>query len=424
MFTLTHIRQTFNHRIMKNASKITFVFSLLVGVVFILSYCRQDDTILGQEKTTAGNELLSLKVATAPSIDGTIDRIWEDAAKLTVETQVPNPGNYLFAGYIGTTYNVSLRSLYDNDNIYFLVEWNDPTESLVDRPWYFNPTTKAWAREANSPVFNANGVKTRDAFNEDKFGMLWNISTYDFTTKTCYASCHLNVSSIDPVTGKTLPATGGNHFTTNANERIDMWHYHLMKDQQFGQLSDEYQDWNAGAINGNGRHTDTQLATTDGPVTNTQTLTITGKTTTMAVPKWVVPDAANRLFILTSETTSGVAKQVTAVDSNGVLTYNGGTIDPNIGTDYQQIGSGDGPKVIASTLISPMTGNRADITAKSIHNGSGWVMEIKRALKTGDTDNQDVDFSSLNDQPFGIATFGQANIAHALKPNLLLKFKK
>ena len=389
----------------------------------MLSYCRQDDQIIGTDSIST-NELVSQKVTTAPSIDGTIDAVWDQATKLDVQTEVPNPGNYLFASYIGTQYEVSMRSLYDNENIYFLIEWNDPTQSVVDRPWYFNPTTKLWAREANQPVFNTFGLKSREAFNEDKFAMLWNISTQDFATKTCYASCHMNVPSIDPLTGKSLPAKGGNHWTNNEDERIDMWHYHLMKDQPYGQLSDEYQDWNLGAINGNGRKRDTQVATTDGVVTNTQNLTITGKTTTMAVPKWVVPDAVGRNFILLEETTSGIAKLVTAVDSNGVLTYNGGQINPNIGTDYQQIGSGDGPKVIASALISPMTGNRADITAKSIHNGKGWVIEIKRALKTGDTENQDVDFSSLEDQPFGIGTFGQADIAHALKPNLLLKFNK
>ena len=397
----------------------------MVGVIFVLSYCRQDDQILGLDTTAPGNELVSVKVTSAPGIDGTIDAIWDQATKLTVETKVPNPGNYLFAGYVGNTATVSLRSLYDNENIYFLVEWDDPTASVVDRPWYFNPTTKAWAREDNKPVFNTTtGVMTREAFNEDKLGFLWNISTYDFPAKTCYASCHLNVASIDPATGKTLPATGGNHWTNNVNERIDMWHYHLMKDQPYDQLSDEYQDWNNGAINGNGRKRDSQVAATDGVVTNSQTLTITGKTTTMAVPKWVVPNATDRNFILVSETTSGIAKLVTAVDSNGVLTYDGGTIDPNIGTDYQQIGAGHGPKRIASSLISPMTGNRADITAKSIHTGSGWVIEIKRALKTGDKENQDVDFSSLEDQPFGIATFERADIAHALKPNLLLKFQK
>jgi hypothetical protein len=408
---------------MKNVSKTALVFSLFLGTVLVLSYCRQDDQIIGTDSIST-NELVSQKVTTAPSIDGTIDAVWDQATKLDVQTEVPNPGNYLFASYIGTQYEVSMRSLYDNENIYFLIEWNDPTQSVVDRPWYFNPTTKLWAREANQPVFNTFGLKSREAFNEDKFAMLWNISTQDFATKTCYASCHMNVPSIDPLTGKSLPAKGGNHWTNNEDERIDMWHYHLMKDQPYGQLSDEYQDWNLGAINGNGRKRDTQVATTDGVVTNTQNLTITGKTTTMAVPKWVVPDAVGRNFILLEETTSGIAKLVTAVDSNGVLTYNGGQINPNIGTDYQQIGSGDGPKVIASALISPMTGNRADITAKSIHNGKGWVIEIKRALKTGDTENQDVDFSSLEDQPFGIGTFGQADIAHALKPNLLLKFNK
>ncbi len=400
------------------------MFSLLAGVIVILSYCRQDDTILGLDVAATGNELVSLQITTAPTIDGTIDGIWEQAAKLTVETKVPNPGNYLFASYVGNTDKVSLRSLYDSDNIYFLVEWDDPTETVIDRPWYFNPTTKAWAREDNKPVFNSYGFKTREAFNEDKFGILWNISTYDFPTKSCYASCHMNVASIDPATGKTLPATGGNHWTNNVNERIDMWHYHLMKDQPYAQLSDEYQDWNNGAINGNGRKRDTQVAATDGVVTNTQTLTITGKTTTMAVPKWVVPDANNRNFILVSETLDGTAKLVTAVDSTGVLTYNGGRIDPKVGTDYQQVGTGVGAKAIASSLISPMTGNRADITAKSIHTSSGWVMEIKRALKTSDTENQDVDFSTLEDTYFGIATFDRADIAHALKPNLVLKFKK
>ncbi len=411
---------------MNNLRKITVVFSLLVGLVFVLSYCRQDDTVIFPDTNAPGNELLSLKVATAPTIDGTIDAVWDQAAKLNVETVVPNPGNYLFASYIGNKFDVSLRSLYVDTNIYFLVEWADPSESLIDRPWYYNPTTKLWAREDNKPVFDVNGFKTRDAFNEDKFAFLWNISTYDFASKTCYSSCHLNVPSIDPVTGKQLPATGGNHWTNNVNERIDMWHYHLMKDQPYSQLSDEYQDWNLGAINGNGRKRDSQLASTDGVVTNTQNLhvLINGKDTIVAVPKWVVPDAANRNYILIEETLSGVAKLVTAVDENGVLSYNGGTIDPTVGTDYQRIGAGVGPKRIASSLISPMTGNRADLTAKSIHNGTGWVIEIRRALKSSDKENQDVDFSTLEDQPFGIGAFEHADIAHALKPGLLLKFQK
>ena len=398
------------------------MFFLVSAAILLLSYCRRDDQILGS--TGDESELTAIRASTAPSIDGTIDASWDAAPKLTVKPQVPNPGNGLFAGYVGKSYNVTLRSMYDDQNIYFLIEWDDPTANFVDRPWYFNPSTHLWARESNSPVFDANGVQVRDAFNEDKLGMLWNISTYDFPSKTCYASCHLNTASIDPATGKTIPASGGNHFTNNVNERIDQWHLHLMKDQVFGQLSDEYQDWNAGMINGNGRHTDTQLSSTDGTTTNTQNLKITGTSTTVAVPKWVIPGASNINYILLSDTQNGTAKLVTAVDSLGVLTYEGGTIDPNVGTDYQQIGKGDGPKVIPSSLIAPMTGDRADITAKATHNGSGWTLEIKRLLKTPSVLNQDVDFSSLDDQPFGIAIFNQANNQHAIKPNLLLKFRK
>ena len=117
-----------------------------MGVIFVLSYCRQDDQILGLDTTAPGNELVSVKVTSAPGIDGTIDAIWDQATKLTVETKVPNPGIDLFAGYIGNTGNASLRSLYDNENVYFVVEWVDETASVVDRHWYFDATTKAWAR--------------------------------------------------------------------------------------------------------------------------------------------------------------------------------------------------------------------------------------------------------------------------------------
>jgi hypothetical protein len=52
-----------------------------------------------------------------------------------------------------------------------------------------------------------------------------------------------------------------------------------------------------------------------------------------------------------------------------------------------------------------------------------WTMEIKRKLNTGDA-MYDVDFSSLADQYFGFAVFENAQIAHSIKPNLVLKFQK
>jgi hypothetical protein len=50
-------------------------------------------------------------------------------------------------------------------------------------------------------------------------------------------------------------------------------------------------------------------------------------------------------------------------------------------------------------------------------------MEFKRKLKTDDA-AYDVDFSSLEDQYFGFAIFENAQIAHSIKANLILKFQK
>jgi hypothetical protein len=366
-------------------------------------------------------ELFSLKTSTTPEIDGKIDGIWSKSPKLKVQTVVPNPGNYLWAGYIGKNSDVTLRSVYDSENIYFLVEWTAPEQSVLDRPWYYNPTTKLWAREGALPLFDENGFKTRDAFIEDKLAFLWNInnSTYEFEKQTCYASCHMNT----PTTiGGT--ATGGNHWTSQVNERIDMWHYHLVKDAPYDQLSDEYQDWAGGLINSNGRKRDNQTKATDGTTTNTHNLVITGTTTSVAVPRWIVPNAVNQQYILAKDTLSGgIARLVTAVSATGVLTYNGGTIDPNIGTNYQRDGATVGMKCISSVMVSPFTGNRADIMAKATYTGTGYIAEIKRKLKTEDAVNQDVDFSDLKDKVFGVAVFNRADIAHAIKPNLVLKFK-
>jgi Ethylbenzene dehydrogenase len=405
------------------AKKYIWVMSTIILFIGYMISCTHDVAERGIDPITESTTLLlSLKTTVAPSIDGKIDAFWNNAPKLKVQTTVPNPGNYLWASYIGKTSDMTLRSVYDDQYIYFLAEWTAPVQSVLDRPWYFNPTTKLWAREAALPVFDDNGFKVREAFNEDKMAFLWNInnSTIGFDNQSCYTSCHMN--SPTTVGGA---ATGGNHWTNQINERIDMWHYHLMKDAPFSQLSDEYQDWAGGLNNGNGRKRDNQFKATDGTTTNTQNLTITGTTTSVAVPRWIVPDAMNQQYILASDTLAGgTARLVTAVSTEGVLTYTGGTINPNIGTNYQRDGAAVGIRCISSVMVSPFTGNRADITAKATYTGTGYIAEIKRKLKTEDTVNQDVDFSDLKDKVFGVAVFNRADIAHAIKPNLVLSFKK
>lgn len=403
-------------------SKLIYVlFLLLLGRVMLdLTGCTHDDVLLDEYIPSAeANEtdLVSLKVTTPPTIDGNIDAKWDDAEVLKTRTVVPpqlGPDNVYqnFYGYPGKAFNVALRSMYDNDNVYFLVEWDDNTESLDRETWYFNPATKRWAQENRYPTFNASGQLIRQAFYEDKFAFLWNVnnSVADWNTKTCFASCH---------TGLGQAAGYARHYTNAAAERIDMWHWKRVREGFHETVDDQYQD----NTQPNGRKSDPKTAGS-GYADNKQTLNITGTTTAVSVPKYVIPGKTYYYWITKDEIDNGTAKTITAVDDQGVLTYNGGTIDPNADTQFQRDGSRSGAKGIPSVFIAKTLGNGGDITGKFKYTGSGWVMEIQRKLKTTDTENVDVDFSSLADQYFGIAVFENAAIAHAIKGNLVLKFKK
>jgi hypothetical protein len=153
-----------------------------------------------------------------------------------------------------------------------------------------------------------------------------------------------------------------------------------------------------------------------------------GTGASVAVPLWVVPGAASTGFLIASDT-AGAAKKIIGVSSAGVLTLSdNSTIDPTVGTDYQRTGDPvTGPtaaKAIPSVLALPLLSERADIVSVAVYTGSGWVVEIKRALKTGDALKQDIDFSSLADQPFGVAYWNKSNNQHGIQPNLMLQFQK
>jgi hypothetical protein len=254
----------------------------------------------------------------------------------------------------------------------------------------------------------------------------------------------------------TSNANNGNHYTNGSSEKIDMWWGRLgfmSKDASLNQMDDNYQDWAGGPAvtnltggSANGRHVDGiyvdtaktyfwpyaphyTASPTQGEVNNSQTLKLDGTGASVSVPQWVIPGATATGFILASETTGGTAKKVTAVSSTGILTLSdGSTINPTTTTDYQRTGDAVyGPtaaKAIPGYIAYPLIGGRADITAVAVYNGSGWVVEIKRKLKTDDTLKQDIDFTGLGDQEFGMAIWNKSNNQHGINPNLLLHFVK
>src|SRR5574337_1048653 len=345
------------------------VTTIVLAIGYIIG-CTKRDQVLNVPQVNSGTDLLSIKTSTPPTIDGTIDAIWSNATPLNVTPTVPDPGNGLFAGYSGQQYSATIRSMYDAQNVYFLVEIKDPTQSVNTAPWYFNPATSRWVKEPNSNSYDANGVLSRTGFGEDRLAMLWNIdnSTPKFITQTCYASCHIFTPYMDYSKDPAVynANAGGNHYTNGASEKIDMWWGRLgfmSKDASLNQFDDNYQDWAGGQKytnvtggNGNGRHVDGiepngtfsttwpyrpnyTTSPTQGEVSNSQNLKLDGTGASVAVPIWVVPNAASAGYILVSDTATGKAKKVIAVSSTGVLTFaDNSTLDPNSGTSYQRTG--------------------------------------------------------------------------------------
>ena len=413
---------------MKN--KTAIVISLIALPIVLLTFCTKKNQVLDVSSTTPAILTSSRGTATlisigGPAWNGVIESVWNNTPKLTVHAVVPDLGNNTFSGFIGNATDITLRSLHDATNVYFLAEWNCDQKNLASSPWYYNPAKRIWAQESGAPVKNADSTTFRPSFIQDQLVLIFNIanSCPSFSTQSCYGTCHANSS----FGGTTLP-TGGAMRTNGPTEFLDCWRARMLQVVNANQANDAYLDWGNGILNQNEVHNDAMQLTSDGGFSNKQTLTITGTTTRESVPMWVIPSGSytNGAMLQRDTLSGGVAVRVIAIDSNGVLTLANSTIiDPRTAassTNYQQVGAGDGPNCIPGSFVSPYTGSRGDVTANAFWTGTGWCLLLKRAITTSDT-KYDVDFSSLNDQPFGIGVmFNGADNEHAIVNGLTLHF--
>lgn len=386
----------------------------------------QDAEVVVKTKTDSESELLVARLASAPMLDGQIDDIWITAQKLVNKTVVPTGlGNRMtyynedglgeesidiFEAFEGQEQNFTLRSGIYGEDIYFLVEWEDEEDSKDRQSWYFDTETKRWKGEHKY----ANAAD--DKFYEDKFSFLFPIGDVDgFSETTCYATCH---------TADNINQTGDKHtrhYLTTDGQKVDMWHWKRVRSTHNDRIDDQRIRYiappNTSSSNGRGGDPDSGAGSRSGYSDNKQSLIITGTSTEVTVPKYVVPGATDYYWIPVGWL-GNEAKLVTAVDSEGVLTYDGGTIDPADG-GYEQ---GTGAKRFPSVLTRDFLGERADLEVQVQFTGKGWIAEVKRKLNTNDP--WDVVFDPEGeDIPFGFATFDNAAIAHGIKAGLLMKFE-
>ena len=399
-----------------------FIYLVVLGLGTMLSLnsCKKDDDDPVVDPGESSTELLVKKFDAAPTMDGTVDDVWATAQRLVGTTEVPTlaaRGTYLnsdgedfeetlglFDPYAGEKYDYTMRAGYTSTDIYFLLEWEDEADSKDRQSWYFDATDNLWKGEHKY----ANDAS--DKFYEDKFAFLFPIGDVTgFNASTCYATCHMNLEIENAKDKHTR------HYLTVDGEKIDMWHWKRVRGTYQGQVDDQKMVYaEATGSSANGRKGD---ATGQGGYSNNKQ-TLNNGDADVSVPLYVIPNQTEYYWISMDDIDNGTAKLITAVDANGVLTYDGGTIDPADG-GYEH---GVGNKRLPSVTTRPFTEGRGDISITAVYTGTGWVCEFTRKLNTNDED--DVVFDAANDLPFGLAIFNNAAIAHGIKAGLLMKFEQ
>jgi len=405
--------------------------SLLAAVaVLAFTSCTHDDTpattpgVVDPGVGSSSDVLLVKKFSTAPTFDGDVDEVWNEARPLLSAATVTPAGDRLitlngssngdlsleptdlFDPYTGESYSYSLRGGHDGTYLYLLFEWADETDSRDRQSWYFDDVSDTWDQE------NKYANHKNDKFYEDKFGMMFPIGDVEgFTAGTCTVTCHGGLT--DPQPGEKVTR----HYMKNQNEITDFWHWKRDRHALAEACDDGFVQWedDFGKASANGRKND------EGISPYSTSMKFTDDVTGLSGPKYVIPSRENYYWITQAEIDGGTAKAVTAVAVDGTLTYDGGTIVPAGDPAYSQ---GFGNKRMPSVIINPGgqgADGRSEVQIKSKHIGSGWQLEIRRKLNTGDP--TDAEFVIGESIPFGLAIFNNAAIGHGMSNFLTMEIE-
>ncbi len=304
--------------------------------------------------------LVSVPVDAAPELDGEVDALWADAPQI----------DFTVSGGANTgEHDVTVKSVYSGDMVYFLVNYTDPTLSLQRSPWVLQEDG-SWAKLLNPDDGTKHGAN--NTYYEDKMAIIWNINsnpTAGFEQQGCFVLCHAGENSDTKAFG--------NKYTPNEGEIVDMWHWKSVRTWPVGQIDDQYTDsgrWAEDRENA-GRHGDPKDG---GGYVNNQTEDKSG-------PAFMQPDGGAKDGI-----GAILASEAVAIDAS---LFQPGDMVPGIVTE-------------------PFTGDRADILAEAKYADGAWTVELSRKLVTGS--QYDVQFDDMAAKYFfGLAVFDNAQVMHS-----------
>lgn len=321
-------------------------------------------------KKMPDDALVSFKTKSPPVLDGMVDSEWDNAKAFTVSTKVP-PYSEFDEFYHNQKFDVSMKSLYTDEDVYFLFSWTGDDEISYEREtWYFNSSKGYWMQKPK---------KNSDEYSlpvyEDKFAVLWNInnSIDKFNQAGCLVLCH-----------------GKYKHTNQEGELGDMWHWKLDRTGPVNQLDDKWLTYS----DKNGRKSDEGSGAYK---TNKQEL-VDKDGNLLAVPLYWIPETENYYWIMDGDES---AKKIVSIDNSYDLIDEDGAVIPRDVSIPSLYG------------IQPATGSRGDVEVYHNYEDGVWNLEVKRKRTTGNSD--DIDLSdSKGLYFFSIAAFNKAAIAHAI----------
>ena len=326
------------------------------------------------------NGILSKKAKKIlPTVDGKLDDVWQRATPLKIEAEVPSYDQFDKV-YWGQKYTVTLRSMYNDTDIYFFVQWiGDDASSYARESWYYNDKENKWMQKPKSKS---------DAYSppvyEDKFAFMWEVgdSVPNFAKDGGSLFCH-----------------GSKKYTASKSEKMDIWHWKLVRTGPVDQVDDKWL-----TFNGDGENGRTSDEGSGAYKTNKQEITKNGKT--YSIPAKWIPGKSDYHWIMADDAS---ARKIVDIDTNRNLIDEDGTV---ISIENFLMGS---PNIIPSIMeVKPATGSRGDVAVVEYYDDATktWNLEIKRARVTGNDD--DVQFSDTKaSYDFSVAVFNAAAIAHA-----------
>ncbi len=285
-------------------------------------------------------DLIARRTSNPPVIDGTVDGVWNSADVLKAQTQ----------GESGVPV-INMQAMFDDDYIYILASWDEPNIPVAPSE---DVERDAWFLTSNSTP----GTWEHTDWGEDRISFFFedpDNKVEGFEEQGCDGICHDLVDMHTKNLGEMLDAWVWSAATTNpqgyADDGVLLNNNSVTKDPQRMHVTLADLDWDPGA---------------DGWWVNNDTANATERPTHVWKPS---ASPADPRFMFMDDA------QAVDWDTFDVATIPQGTFVPG------------------HILMTP-DGDRADVQAKGLFDGTSWNVEFKRLRDTG-SDN-DVAFDRTN----------------------------